>query len=195
MICSRCQFDLDIAFHQIALLQKQVAYLQKKTGYQYVEPKIGDPIAEEVQTRDMPFEVVWDKIPDNSLQRVFRDLDDRALWTVLQSLDTPERIAKFRRSVSANHFARLLDEIRLAGIVDASSARTQFLIAADRLEHMGEIVIDVQSHEEYVEMLRNSKPLSADEVKKMFEGMDARRQEKLEKAREWFKMAGLEYGA
>lgn len=152
MTCPACRVDSDVMFAQIEKLQAQVRYLEKKTGYKYVEPQIGDQLtdcclpgfelAEDIKRREITLEEVMTLVDDRSLQRVFREIDDITLSGVLYFLDTPEKVQRIKKNVSERHFDRLLDNVRDGWIGKNGSHHVEsFLKAVRQLEEMGEIVM------------------------------------------------------
>ncbi len=151
MICSACHWDLDTAFHQIIFLQCQIRYLQEKTGHKYVAPKIGEAITEgtfptgafpNLNVKKPTLEDTIRAIDGRSLQRIFREVDESVLSTVLYSLKEKDLVDKIRNNLSRNHFNRLIQNIKDGiGSSGTESAADQFLRVVRQLDEMGEIVV------------------------------------------------------
>jgi len=170
MICSACHWDIDTAFHQISHLQAQVRYLQAKTGYKYVAPKIGETggvgtfpdgafpnlqLVDDIERKTFTLEEAVGLIDGRSLQRIFREVEDSVLVCVLWSLPTKELVDKMKKNMSKNHFARIVDDIKCGyGRSNSADSVAKFLRVISQLEEMGEIVVAREDDgEQYVTLL------------------------------------------
>jgi hypothetical protein len=97
-------------------------------------------LAEDINRPKITFDDLMDRVDGRSLQRVFREIDDRTLAGVLFSCKTKERVKKIKDNVSKNHFARLLDTIE-CGIGNTEYDVSIFVKIVRQLDEMGEIVI------------------------------------------------------
>ena len=224
MYCSACQWDIDTAFHQISLLQRQVQYLQMKSGYTYVDPKISEPftvgslpedssqnpeIAEDGghsgyadrALKQFSIEELLEKIDARSLQRIFREVDDSVLASVLYSLDSKKAVEKMRKSLSRNHFDRLIDDIKYGNTGWVNESREQLRKTIWQLDEMGQIV--VAADEESIQRPDAVYELTSEEreerKRKQFEMLDKYREklkkeeaERNEKIKLWMEKMGIE---
>jgi len=146
MLCSACVWDLDTAFHQISLLQRQVQGLMKRTGYRHREPMIRDSI---VEPKDFTVQEAIGTFDPRCLQGIFREMDDDILSGVLYSLKTKELVQRMKENLSKNHLLRLLENLSF-GVADfwAEDCCGKFIKTIKQLESMGEIVVHRDSDEE-----------------------------------------------
>lgn len=165
-------------------LEKRIEYLEKQTGYKY------DPNPRYEQSH-LTFDDVLNLVNDRSLQHIFREVDDSTLAGVIYSLETPEQMSKIKKNLSANHFERLIDNIKdgYYGTLPErlTRYREEFMKTIRQLEQMGEIVI-ARADESYVEGFFDGeiKEETLEEKEKRAKRWEEYKEEK-RKEREWQK--------
>lgn len=177
--------------------ENRLTHLERMTGYKHREPK-DDEYA--IQRLIISFEDVIDKIDSRSLQRLVREVDEGTLTGVLYSCDTKERVENFRKSVSKNHFERLLNNIKDGYVSHPQSCADKFIHVCRQLEEMGEIV--VCRSDEYIPVFPEPKPETPEEKEARIKASNERWERYMKEAEErgkrkqeevqtWLKKVGL----
>jgi hypothetical protein len=98
-----------------------------------------------------------------SLHRIFREVGDDVVIAVLWSCKTKEKVDKIKKSLSKNHFKRLLEDIEnYGGVWNCQDLIDKFMKNVRMLEEMGEIIIAREDNDsiQVNEFCRVAKPIS-----------------------------------
>lgn len=106
--------------------------------------------ADGIKYDGISFDDLIDNVDGKSLQRIFREIDDRTLAGVIFACKTKERVSKIKENVSKNHFARLLETIECS-IGNTEYEVKAFVKTVRQLDEMGEIVIS-RDNETFVDI-------------------------------------------
>jgi hypothetical protein len=118
-------------------LQFCLEFTEKETGRKYNVPRPSWEWAYKYT-----FDEFMEFVSAFSLQRIFREVEEDVISAVLWSCKSKELVDKMKKSMSKNHFTRLVEDIEnYGGVWNQEELVSKFMKTVRMLEEMGEIVM------------------------------------------------------